>query len=608
MPLAQTQAYKDAEAERRAIDDEVLRLLSRRNELAPISCLPPEVIADLIAFYLDLHPTTERRHLVIVSQISRHIRDVVIGHPPLWTNIDLSASREWNELCLLRSKASSLRIYGHITNSYMDSARMHIKLLKGHEWRFKAIDLSMAIYSDSEGIRFEGSAPGLEKLVLRCNSNYVPFDLLTCMFPHPIKTLRHMELEKCAFSWTDESLTSDNLTHLSIHVPPEPLRAQLKGILTALSAMPNLQFLSLQETLISATTDEMSTPLPDAHLPHLTQITIMDDNPSNISALISHIHPHARTQYDFVCQRTTSSNVGPFLDLITSIALRIATTSDRHIHKLTLLSDINSSLISLQCADDSEESLTATLKRHFAASEYGSIVDSKKLLEIAVALPVDHVEEFGVEIDHGDTSALLGVLNRMQHLKTLNVHGDFESFMVAMKSALPNCAGSVFKQAQAKDKGRKAGENKRNVRGRGGRSQGRGRGKDRRAKPSNQGPHSCNKCALFVYSPWANLQKLGFVHGRFEFDGVLLQFLVFRQQIGRQLAVLEFNRCRDIYEDELDDYRCLVGSVDWDGVLEMSSDDDDEDMYGWNDEVPSEYEDYSDYEELRFGLAKWDWY
>ncbi|KAF8656326.1 hypothetical protein AX16_002591 [Volvariella volvacea WC 439] len=550
MPITSIQASQDAEAKRKAIDNEIIRLLTQRNELAPISRLPPELIANIVTIYLDLdsYPLDKRRNLAIVAQISRRIRDIVIDHSPFWTNIDLSAPQKWNELCVLRSRTASLYIHGKLTNSSTDPTN----LLKGHEWRFKVLDL------EEVNIMFEGPAPRLEKLILQYHSNC---DLLTRILSLPSKNLHHTELEECTSPWTDGSLTLRSLTYLSIHFLPDKCRAHPQKVLTALGTMPNLQFLLLQETLISATTNEASAPLSDVHLPHLTQITIMDDNPLIISALIPHIHPHARTRFHFACQRTTSSNVGPFLDLITSIALRITTTTNRRIRKLALLPDSDPCFIGLQCADDPDRSVIAGLRRCFSAGEDKFIVHPKKLLEIAAVLPIDHIEELRVGIDHGDSPALLDMLSRMQHLKILHVHGEFEPFLLAMKSILPGCAASVFEQAKGKEKEGKAGEQ--NSTGRVGRGRERGRGKDRKAKPTIQDPHSCNECALFVYSPWANLQKLGFVCGRLEFHEVLSQFLVFRQQIGRQLAVLEFRSCWLIPRGKHDSYRCYVGTVDW---------------------------------------------
>ena len=95
-------AEKSRKQLRKAIDDEItsleqsikesIRVLkSRRNALAPISSLPPEILAAIFSF---LSPSANkgafRLKWIYFSHVCRHWRETALNYPHLWSHINLS--------------------------------------------------------------------------------------------------------------------------------------------------------------------------------------------------------------------------------------------------------------------------------------------------------------------------------------------------------------------------------------------------------------------------------------------------------------------------------------------------------------------------------------
>ncbi|KAF8656334.1 hypothetical protein AX16_002599 [Volvariella volvacea WC 439] len=523
------------------IDAETDRPQRPRNETASISSVPPEIVADIMMFYTRLYRPTRRRCLVTITRISSYIREIAITYPPLWTNISLCARKEWNELCLNRSKTAALHI--HATDGPSDVARGTLTMLQEHRSRFKLVSVSGSSWI--RDIWFEGPLPRLEKLIVRCTSTSRHFDLLDGVCSTPINTLRHIELDNCKFSWTAEGLCiNENLTYLSIHLSTEQLRAQPWEILVVLVSTPNLQSLSLWGTIRDgALVDEPRPSFPEVHLPRLTRMSVRNDKPSTLFNFISHIHHPPSAKLDFACKPEQLLKADPTLDLFISHALRGAIT--RHIVDFNLSYDESSSVLSLRYAEDLEESIRVTFQCADFSSKIIPAIRPSILLNAALSLPLHSVKVLTVTIDTVNTSRLLEVLGRMPNTQTLIIHGNFESFSQMVEKILPTCAS----------RGKRPGGRRR---------------RGRNAANTYYDSHSCTDCTSFVALSLANLQHLRLVRGdmKFELRKALSKYLAFRQQIGRPLATLGFERCWRIDAGVVQGYRGYVGTVEWDGVIE----------------------------------------
>ncbi|KAF8656321.1 hypothetical protein AX16_002586 [Volvariella volvacea WC 439] len=295
--------HQSIEAKRKSLDHEISRLQGQGNDLAPIFHLAPELITNIITLYLDSPPPNsterERNQLITIAQTCRCIRSIVIDYPSPWAKIDLGASKKWNTLCLHRSKGMPLDVHGHVRNSTTEAIKKSLEILKELEARIKVVDLFFAKHPNSiKFMKFDRPMPRLEELALHFHEDIDNFNPFLVLFPgHP------------------ESLL--------IGYPPDC--AQLQVILAALSAVPSLRALSLARTMDVVASDGASSSLPDVHLPYLTKVVIEDLNPSAIATLISHIHHLSSTKLELISQDATSFNVGRVLDLLPSIAARIAT-------------------------------------------------------------------------------------------------------------------------------------------------------------------------------------------------------------------------------------------------------------------------------------------
>jgi hypothetical protein len=100
-------------------------LQSRRNALAPLCRLPPEIlvhIMDGLAAYrteaikasaVNGKPSEKRRELAGWTHamgVCTHMRALVLNTPSLWTEVDLNGSSEWVNLCTQRSSSSPLTL------------------------------------------------------------------------------------------------------------------------------------------------------------------------------------------------------------------------------------------------------------------------------------------------------------------------------------------------------------------------------------------------------------------------------------------------------------------------------------------------------------------
>ena len=268
---------------RRAIDDEINTLLEsidsirasiralkfRRNALAPISCLPPETLAEIFSFLLP-PANDEAYHLEWISTC-RQWHETALSHPRLWSHINFS---KLPPAAMAEIPARAKMAPLHFEADFTGWRRAHInafqKQLEVHISHIRRLSIYKPLPSVLE--RLSSSAPALESLSLsHCTEQvFIPFNLFNCTTPN----LKNLKLQKCDFSWKSPLLRG--LRTLEILGPSSGARPEPGNWLDALDEMPQLQMLALRyATLhISPTGPPTSEPSRTVTLPSLTKFHI----------------------------------------------------------------------------------------------------------------------------------------------------------------------------------------------------------------------------------------------------------------------------------------------------------------------------------------------
>jgi len=247
---------KTIDVARRRIDQEIEKmegairaLKSRRNSLAVISRLPPEILSKI---FVCCAATYEHAHLNIdwvkVTHVSRHWRTVAIDCPRLWTTLVFARPR-WVEEMLKRSKMAPLVIDARPGHMHSKSTKV-VQLAMNHISRVRKLKL---VSPSASFVKLFSSvpraAPMLQILVLSNSANdcdyaepfrdnyYIPPKL----FSDDSSQLRRLELIHCNLDWTSHLLKG--LTHLKIHNTTPGTRPSTPLFLDVLEQLPTLTVL-----------------------------------------------------------------------------------------------------------------------------------------------------------------------------------------------------------------------------------------------------------------------------------------------------------------------------------------------------------------------------
>ncbi|KAL4264321.1 F-box domain-containing protein [Pleurotus pulmonarius] len=257
------------------LDHSARTLRSRRNALAPISTLPPEILS-MVFMYMEA-ASNHSLAWIKVSHVCQHWRAVALDSPRLWTNIVLSRPK-WTREMLKRSKMAPLDIKADL--SFLTPRLLEVvRLIMEQIHRTRSLNIT-ANHSTLNSI-FAGlhDAPLLRSLNLRDSQRHglLPTDSPSVPFAMKAPRLRHLELLQCNVEWNSPFLRP--LTHFKLcDATPPPMG----DLLSALQAMPYLEVLELQNSL----------PRPDlglgkreVRLGKLKKISIKDPLPSCASLL-----------------------------------------------------------------------------------------------------------------------------------------------------------------------------------------------------------------------------------------------------------------------------------------------------------------------------------
>ncbi|KAJ3890996.1 hypothetical protein GG344DRAFT_77325 [Lentinula edodes] len=271
------------------IDQEILRyeeavrdLKSRRNLLAPISKLPAEILCAIFVFCTLPDPLTPTNYAadyrwrwITVTHTSRLWRNTALSCPTLWSKPEFTKT-EWAYEMIRRSKMAPLTI--EVTSNYWLTPRVVDAVSEGLKHLPRINELHLSASRDNMDKLLSGinsPAPFLRTLYLDIgrsdyyyHSRAEPYILPEDFLGGDASRLSHIELTRCHLRW-DSSLLR-NISFLKVHNPgpPAPTLDQFIG---ALSGMPQLEILDLENTL-PGTSDTEHTEKPGVSLPRLRKL------------------------------------------------------------------------------------------------------------------------------------------------------------------------------------------------------------------------------------------------------------------------------------------------------------------------------------------------
>jgi F-box-like len=238
----------------RAIDNEInsmqesilaliAALRSRRNALAPVSRLPPEVLAAVFSILSLSTWDKETGYLewTCVVRVCHRWRETALNYPPLWSHINFTKLTPVAMVEILsRAKMAPLHLEANVTRWNVVQFHAVGMQLKTHISHTRHLSISGPLQSALR--RLISSAPILESLSLSNRSHpsaslqvIIPVNLLNCTTP----SLTSLELESCDISWKSPLLKG--LQTLKISKPSRDFRPKLEDWLDALNEIPQLK-------------------------------------------------------------------------------------------------------------------------------------------------------------------------------------------------------------------------------------------------------------------------------------------------------------------------------------------------------------------------------
>ena len=271
----------------KTLEESTRALKSRRNELAPISRLPPETLGTIFTL-LSASAWNERPvnlEWIRVAHVCRRWRDAALNHPRFWSYINFTklTSAGMAEI-LARAKMAPLHLEADVSRWMPAKTRAFEGQLETHISHTR--HLSISGYLENPLARLSLSAPILESLSL--SHIYLGFPIPDNLFNRTAPNLTSLELEKCDISWKSPLLKGlRNLRILDISTKASP---KLEVWLDALNEMTKLETLSLRSATPLA---PLASPLISEHsrtitLPSLTHFHI-DAFAKNCAFALAHL-------------------------------------------------------------------------------------------------------------------------------------------------------------------------------------------------------------------------------------------------------------------------------------------------------------------------------
>lgn len=314
------------------LERELLELKRQRNELSPVSAIPPEVLCQILLLATSYPHDTKsfiklqerfrvERCIGTLCHVSHSWRTTALGCPQLWTDIDIRMATDERKVDFMVKHAHplaiSLNIHGTVPES---SARRYgqlqaldpvIKLLSGGvSFEKLALSGSLSLLTELLQIAQPSTLKALQIVVSDKRSlGYTAAG--ASISQHPLFTcgaseLRTLSLEGCAIPLTSPILLgSPHLTSLSLHVQRESSASHLLDMLKTMRHVRrlNLDFRGPFSTSLAA--------LNPVHLPFLTDAVLRGDSGSVITTVSNLRLSTTSLNLNLYCVFRNRSNVQP---------------------------------------------------------------------------------------------------------------------------------------------------------------------------------------------------------------------------------------------------------------------------------------------------------
>ncbi|KZT27601.1 hypothetical protein NEOLEDRAFT_1176614 [Neolentinus lepideus HHB14362 ss-1] len=300
------QYRQQIEDELRPLELRLLRLRGDRNALAPISCLPVELLSRIFGFVVEweneelrakyeqvlrrsIRPGNHSRKdyyrlkWIYICHVCRAWRNVALNCHVLWRR-PLFFSTELTKMMLERSGEAEIDIIscaypGH--NPFVHSDSQALQLVPEQMSRVRQLDLVLSDLALQEFLNGCNAvpAPRLRHLSLqsfhsfRVAARNLTHGISSNLFQRDAPNLRTLKLRGWGVDWDSPLLTT--LTHLELQSVPARWRASVEDIVNALLRLPTLERLGLANAFRAL--GDMPVSNTVANLPRLQKLMIRDE-------------------------------------------------------------------------------------------------------------------------------------------------------------------------------------------------------------------------------------------------------------------------------------------------------------------------------------------
>lgn len=307
-------ARKQIDQEIAHLEHALFALKARRNNLAPILRLPPELLALIFVFnaysYEDADPIeADDLSWARVAHVCRYWRMVAIDCPRLWYRVTLRGQR-WVATVLERSKAVPLVVHADFSVLKDDACTDSLDLIVKNLARVRELSIFSVKNRQllaSAWMKLSIPAPMLESFVFMDphQHNYLTIptsNVPSNLFHGECPSLRSLELHQCIWSWQSKLFCS-SVTNLVLDARRVRMRSSLGDILEALGRMPLLQYADLDQVAPDVPWSFPPLPFLDrtVHLAHLRTLRI-DALAFNVALILNHLSFPANTALVLCCQ------------------------------------------------------------------------------------------------------------------------------------------------------------------------------------------------------------------------------------------------------------------------------------------------------------------
>ena len=562
---------KTVDVARRRIDQDIEKmegairaLKSRRNSLAAISRLPPEILSKIfLCCAATYEPTMD---WVGVTHVSRHWRTVAIGCARLWTTLVFTQPR-WVEEMLKRSKIAPLVIdtrYG----SYMGSKSTEaVHLAMNHISRVRELSIvSLNASFDKLFSSFPRAAPMLQSVVLSTTTNHYAdafhdnYSIPPELFSDDSSQLRRLELKHCNLDWTSHLLKG--LTYLKVHNTAPGTRPSMPLFLDVLDQLPTLTVLDLDDALPHVADGSSTVSYQrNVKLRSLTNLHLAGSD-SDCSNALRHLSVSFSATLKLCC-RSTAVSGADFSSILTFVSGLWEPTAiisgAAKLQKCPIQSlkipRFDSTGFMLQawptvlsfhtlCGDPDPPPFVAL---HFQSSSAATPgIWDKVIRETCAALPLKQLASLDVLYASQMTEqTLLRSFGKLAHLRSIRARGMDIDTLVSAMIAEPRTATSTNGSANLSTR-----------------------------KPSRIG----REMPPAVYFPsllHLTIENIYFDTGNGAYAGVrdLKDCLMKRYERKAEVRELTLSRCHGLTTELVDELREIVVDVIWDGWETVSEDD-----------------------------------